>query len=100
MLLTATQILNNNDMNHTIDEFNSVDRLLNGGLSVDIDFSCSDSLTDIKKVLEIMTELNCMRPRQRITICNTCGKKTVTNNGANCSFCNSPSIFQTQPVSL
>jgi ribonucleoside-triphosphate reductase len=100
MLLTATQILNNNDMNHTIDEFNSVDRLLNGGLSVDIDFSCSDSLTDIKKVLEITTELNCMRPRQRITICNSCGKKTVTNNGANCSFCNSPSIFQTQPVSL
>jgi ribonucleoside-triphosphate reductase len=100
MLLTANQILNNKEIDHTFDEFNSVDRILNGGLSVDIDFSCSDSLTDIKKVLEIATELNCMRPRQRVTICNTCGKKTVTINRANCSFCNSPSIFQTQPLSL
>ena len=100
MLLTAAQILNNKDLGNTIDEFNSVDRLLNGGLSVDIDFSGSNSLTDIKKVLEITAELNYMRPRLKITICNTCGKKSTTINDANCTFCNSPSIFQTRSVLL
>ena len=100
LLLNANKILYGEDTVQAIEEFNAIDRLLNGGLSVDIDFSDSTSVSDTKKTLEIASNLNYMRPRLKITICNTCGKKSTALNSANCTFCNSPSIFQTQSVSL
>ena len=39
MLLNANKILYGEDTVQAIEEFNAIDRLLNGGLSVDIDFS-------------------------------------------------------------
>lgn len=100
LLLNANKILYGEDTVQAIEEFNAIDRLLNGGLSVDIDFGDSTSVSDTKKTLEIASNLNYMRPRLKITICNTCGKKSTALNSANCTFCNSPSIFQTQSVSL
>lgn len=100
MLLDSAKILQGEDTIRAIEEFNAIDRLLNGGLSVDIDFSNSTSISDTKKTLEIASNLNYMRPNLKIKICNTCGKKSTALNNANCPFCNSPSIFQAQSVSL
>jgi len=100
MLLDSAKILQGEDTIRAIEEFNAIDRLLNGGLSVDIDFSNSTSISDTKKTLEIASNLNYMRPNLKIKICNTCGKKSTALNSANCPFCNSPSIFQAQSVSL
>jgi len=100
MLLDSAKILQGEDTIGAIEEFNAIDRLLNGGLSVDIDFSNSTSISDTKKTLEIASNLNYMRPNLKIKICNTCGKKSTALNSANCPFCNSPSIFQAQSVSL
>lgn len=100
MLLDSAKILQGEDTIRAIEEFNAIDRLLNGGLSVDIDFSSSTSISDTKKTLEIASNLNYMRPNLKIKICNTCGKKSTALNSANCPFCNSPSIFQAQSVSL
>jgi len=100
MLLDSAKILQGEDTIRAIEEFNAIDRLLNGGLSVDIDFSNSTSISDTKKTLEIASNLNYMRPNLKIKICNTCGKKSTALNSANCLFCNSPSIFQAQSVSL
>jgi len=94
MLLDSAKILQGEDTIRAIEEFNAIDRLLNGGLSVDIDFSNSTSISDTKKTLEIASNLNYMRPNLKIKICNTCGKKSTALNNANCPFCNSPSIFQ------
>jgi anaerobic ribonucleoside-triphosphate reductase len=100
MLLDSAKILQGEDTIRAIEEFNAIDRLLNGGLSVDIDFSNSTSISDTKKTLEIASNLNYMRLNLKIKICNTCGKKSTALNSANCPFCNSPSIFQAQSVSL
>lgn len=100
MLLDSAKILQGEDTIRAIEEFNAIDRLLNGGLSVDIDFSNSTSISDTKKTLEIASNLNYMRPNLKIKICNICGKKSTALNSANCPFCNSPSIFQAQSVSL
>lgn len=95
ILLNASNILSRSDSRLAIDEFNTIDKLLNGGLSVDIDFTDVPSILDAKKALEIASALNYMRPRVKIVICNTCGKKSTALNNPNCIYCNSPSIFQT-----
>ena len=60
MLLDSAKILQGEDTIRAIEEFNAIDRLLNGGLSVDIDFSNSTSISDTKKTLEIASNLNYM----------------------------------------
>ena len=49
LLLNANKILYGEDTVQAIEEFNAIDRLLNGGLSVDIDFSDSTLLFQTRK---------------------------------------------------
>jgi ribonucleoside-triphosphate reductase (formate) len=100
MLLNSRKLLSADDAHQVIEELNTIDTLLNGGLSVDLDFSDMSSVLDIKKALEIASDLNYMRPILKIMICNTCGRKSTALNSANCVFCGSPSIFQTKSVTL
>ena len=81
---------------HIIDECMSLDKLLNGGLSVTLDVSdCSSSVVEIKNAIEAVSDLDFFRPSIRASICSTCGNKAKTPLTEICEFCRSPYLLPT-----
>jgi hypothetical protein len=74
-----------------INECISIDKLLNGGLSVMLDVSdLSSSNTEIKNAIEAASQLQFFRPNLKLLVCNGCGKRTKTQFIEKCEFCKSP----------
>ena len=74
-----------------INECISINKLLNGGLSVMLDVSdLSSSNTEIKNAIEAASQLQFFRPNLKLLVCNGCGKRTKTQFIENCEFCKSP----------
>ena len=74
-----------------INECKSLDKLLNGGLSVTLDlsdFGCST--IEITNAIKAVSDLNFFRPSLRLLVCSTCGKKAKTPFTEACEFCKSP----------
>jgi ribonucleoside-triphosphate reductase (formate) len=74
-----------------INECKSLDKLLNGGLSVTLDlsdFGCST--IEITNAIKAVSDLNFFRPSLRLLVCSTCGKKAKTPFTEVCEFCKSP----------
>jgi ribonucleoside-triphosphate reductase (formate) len=62
-----------------INECKSLDKLLNGGLSVTLDLSdFSSSIIEIKNAMKAVSDLDFFHPSIRLLICSTCGKKART----------------------
>ena len=77
-----------------INECKSLDKLLNGGLSVTLDLSDFGSSTiDITNAIKAVSDLNFFRPSLRLLICSTCGKKAKTPFTEACEFCKSPCLM-------
>ena len=77
-----------------INECKSLDKLLNGGLSVTLDLSdFSSSIIEIKNAIKAVSDLNFFRPSIRLLICSTCGKKARTQFTEICEFCKSPYLL-------
>jgi hypothetical protein len=77
-----------------INECKSLDKLLNGGLSVTLDLSdFSSSILEIKNAIKAVSDLNFFRPSIRLLICSTCGKKARTQFTEICEFCKSPYLL-------
>jgi ribonucleoside-triphosphate reductase (formate) len=75
-------------------ECKSLDKLLNGGLSVTLDVSdSSSSPLEIKNAIKAVSDLNFFRPRVRVLICSTCGNKAKTQNTEICDLCKSPYLL-------
>ena len=76
---------------HMVNECKSLDNLLNGGLSVTLDVSDSNSsIIDIKNAIKCVSDLNFFHPRIRLLICSACGKKSKAQFTEICEFCKSP----------
>ena len=76
---------------HMLNECKSLDNLLNGGLSVTLDVSDSNSsIIDIKNAIKCVSDLNFFHPRIRLLICSACGKKSKAQFTEICEFCKSP----------
>lgn len=74
-----------------INECISINKLLNGGLSVMLDISdLSSSNTEIKNAIERASQLQFFRPNLKLLVCNGCGKRTKTQFIEKCEFCKSP----------
>jgi hypothetical protein len=74
-----------------INECISINKLLNGGLSVMLDISdLSSSNTEIKNAIEAASQLQFFRPNLKLLVCNGCGKRTKTQFIEKCEFCKSP----------
>jgi ribonucleoside-triphosphate reductase (formate) len=75
-------------------ECKSLDKLLNGGLSVTLDLSDFGSSTvEITNAIKAVSDLNFFRPSLRLLICSTCGKKAKTQFTEVCEFCKSPYLL-------
>jgi ribonucleoside-triphosphate reductase (formate) len=77
-----------------INECKSLDKLLNGGLSVTLDLSDFGSSTiEITNAIKAVSDLNFFRPSLKLLICSTCGKKAKTQFTEVCEFCKSPYLM-------
>jgi ribonucleoside-triphosphate reductase (formate) len=78
--------------NSIIKECISLERLLNGGLSVTLDVSnLSSNVEEVKNAIEAASDLQFFRPRLRPIICTSCGKKLKEQQSIEkCGFCRSP----------
>jgi DNA-binding transcriptional ArsR family regulator len=73
-----------------IKECISIDKLLNGGLSVMLDVSDLSSNVEVKDAIEAASDLQFFRPIVKLMLCTTCGKRARTHFIEKCEFCKSP----------
>src|ERR687892_1536045 len=59
-----------------IDKCNSVDKLLNGGLAVNLDLNDLSSDIEMKNAIEAASNLQSFRPIIRHRVCTNCGKRS------------------------
>jgi ribonucleoside-triphosphate reductase (formate) len=72
----------------TIQECMTIDKLLNGGLAASLDITDMPS-AEAKSAIEAAIELPFLRPRIRLSVCLTCGRRSRA--GADkCEHCKSP----------
>jgi hypothetical protein len=73
-----------------INECISIGKLLNGGLSINLDVTdLSSSNTDVKNAIDAASELQFFRPYLKPLVCNICGKRASTQSIEKCEFCKS-----------
>jgi hypothetical protein len=67
----------------------AIDKLVNGGLLTTVDVTDITSSSEIKTVIERASYLPFFRPRSRVVICSTCGKRTKLPSAEKCEYCKS-----------
>jgi ribonucleoside-triphosphate reductase len=78
-----------------IRECDTIEKLLNGGLSVNVDLNGSMNDADIKAAIESAADLlTFFRPRMRMFVCGNCGQKSAAAVDK-CAACKSPHMMQT-----
>ena len=83
----------NNKSSSIIQKCNSIDKLLNGGLSVILDVNDLSSDIEIKNAIESASDLQFFRPVIKHMICNSCGKRSGKRLAETCEFCTSPYLL-------
>jgi anaerobic ribonucleoside-triphosphate reductase len=83
----------NNKSSSIIQKCNSIDKLLNGGLSVILDVNDLSSDMEIKNAIESASDLQFFRPVIKHMICNSCGKRSGKRLAETCEFCTSPYLL-------
>jgi ribonucleoside-triphosphate reductase len=79
-----------------VKECNTMEKLLNGGLSVILDVNASMNNADVKAAIETAADtLTFFRPRMKVYVCGNCGQKSIEAIDK-CGACKSPHILQTQ----
>ena len=78
-----------------IKECNMMEKLLNGGLSVNMDLNGSMNDVDVKAAIGSAADmLIFFRPRMKVYVCGNCGQKSIDAIDK-CSTCKSPHLLQT-----
>jgi ribonucleoside-triphosphate reductase (formate) len=80
-----------------IDKCNSIDKLLNGGLAVNLDLNNLSSDIEMKNAIESVSDLQFFRPVIKHMICSNCGKRLGKEVTGRCEFCTSPYLL---PLSI
>jgi ribonucleoside-triphosphate reductase (formate) len=76
-----------------IDKCNSVDKLLNGGLAVNLDLNDLSSDIEMKNAIEAASNLQFFRPIIRHRVCTNCGKRSNKDASERCEYCTSPYLL-------
>src|ERR671910_1440655 len=76
-----------------IDKCNSVDKLLNGGLAVNLDLNDLSSDIEMKNAIEAASNLQSFRPIIRHRVCTNCGKRSNKDASERCEYCTSPYLL-------
>jgi DNA-binding transcriptional ArsR family regulator len=80
-----------------VDKCNSIDKLLNGGLTVNLDVNDFSSDIEMKNAIESASDLQFFRPTIKHMICSNCGKRLGKDVTGRCEFCTSPYLL---PLSI
>ena len=80
-----------------VDKCNSIDKLLNGGLAVNLDVNDFSSDIEMKNAIESASDLQFFRPIIKHMICGNCGKRLGKHVTGRCEFCTSPYLL---PLSI
>jgi ribonucleoside-triphosphate reductase (formate) len=87
----------NNEPRSIIEKCNSIDKLLNGGLAVNLDANDLSSDMDMRNAIDAASDLQFFRPVIKHMICNNCGKRSRKDGSGRCEFCTSPYLL---PLSI
>jgi ribonucleoside-triphosphate reductase (formate) len=80
----------NEDKLHTmVDKCNSVDKLLNGGLAVNLDLNDLHSDIEVKNAIMAASDLQSFRPIITHMVCSNCGKRSRRDSNGGCIYCTS-----------
>jgi hypothetical protein len=66
----------------------AIDKLLNGGFAAGLDVT-DLSAAEVKSAIEAAAELPFLRPRIRLAVCTTCGRRSRAA-ADKCEHCKSP----------
>jgi ribonucleoside-triphosphate reductase len=80
-----------------VDRCNSIDKLLNGGLAVNLDVNDFSSDIEMKNAIESASDLQFFRPIIKHMICSNCGRRLGKHVTGRCEFCTSPYLL---PLSI
>jgi hypothetical protein len=77
----------NEDKLHTmVDKCNSVDKLLNGGLAVNLDLNDLHPDIEVKNAIMAASDLQSFRPIITHMVCSTCGKRSSRDSNGGCIY--------------
>lgn len=85
MTLNGKEILSDRT---AIQECVAIDKLLNGGFAASLDVT-DMAAADVKGAMEAAAELPFLRPRTRLAVCTTCGRRSKAA-ADKCEHCKSP----------
>jgi ribonucleoside-triphosphate reductase len=92
IILDASEVGDYTNKSEEIAECNKLSKILNGGLSVNLQIANDAKIADIKKSIEKTAELtNSFKPVKSIAICGECGFKDEPFTDK-CPKCKSPYI--------
>jgi ribonucleoside-triphosphate reductase (formate) len=85
-------ISNSTDLDPLIEYYTSLEGLLKGGVSIDLDISNIQDIGNVKKVLKSFAKLPFFYLAQNFSICNICGERFFISDLKICEKCESCKI--------
>jgi len=93
LIIDGEKIISNSiDLDPIIEYYSSLEGLLKGGVSIDLDITNINDIGDIKKVLKSFVNLPFFYLAQNFSICNICGERFFISDLKICEKCESCKI--------
>ncbi len=93
LIIDGEKILSNSlDLDPIIEYYSSIEDLLQGGVSIDLDITNVSNIDDIKKVIKSSTNLPFFYLAQNFSICTICGERSIISGLKICEKCESCKI--------
>jgi len=93
LIIDGEKIISNSiDLDPIIEYYSSLEGLLKGGVSIDLDITNISDIGDIKKVLKSFVNLPFFYLAQNFSICNICGERFFISDLKICEKCESCKI--------
>ncbi|MGI0051197.1 MAG: anaerobic ribonucleoside-triphosphate reductase [Nitrososphaeraceae archaeon] len=93
LIIDGEKIISNSiDLDPIIEYYSSLEGLLKGGVSIDLDITNMHDIGDVKKVLKSFANLPFFYLAQNLSICNICGERFFISDLKICEKCESCKI--------
>ena len=93
LIIDGEKIISNSiDLDPIIEYYSSLEGLLKGGVSIDLDITNISDIGDVKKVLKSFANLPFFYLAQNFSICNICGERFFISDLKICEKCESCKI--------
>ncbi|HYJ01778.1 MAG TPA: anaerobic ribonucleoside-triphosphate reductase [Nitrososphaeraceae archaeon] len=93
LIIDGEKIISNSiDLDPIIEYYSSLEGLLKGGVSIDLDITNISDIGDVKKILKSFAKLPFFYLAQSFSICNICGERFFISDLKICEKCESCKI--------